>query len=338
MKRFLVLMVAAGIFTLKVLAHDPNLSGIRFILWPDEAFVTVTTHLSKLKVQSVQGADKEICSRLKVFLDSKPLAPQTGLAKVSLDTTADQVVWQYKLKSAPKSMGVEQPLFPESADASTAISVTKDGLAGLGAVVTPSQPTWGKLGKEAAAPSLASFYTLGIQHILSGLDHILFILALLLGSTDRRTLLRSVTAFTIAHSISLTLATLGIVNLSSRLVEPLIALSITIVGIENTFRKSEAKHDYRIAFVFLFGLLHGLGFAGGLNSAGLASWSLASALVSFNFGVETGQLMIILVAVPLIHWLQAHKPLQTRTALSLCNIGIGALGFIWAVQRITSGS
>lgn len=136
------------------------------------------------------------------------------------------------------------------------------------------------------------YLELGFTHILpKGLDHILFVIALFLASSRLRDLVWQVSAFTIAHTITLALAILGVVSVPASIVEPLIALSIAFVAIENMVFKDMTR--WRPAVVFLFGLFHGLGFAGVLGELGLPEGDLLAALFSFNIGVELGQLTII---------------------------------------------
>ena len=142
---------------------------------------------------------------------------------------------------------------------------------------------------------VAEYLALGYTHILpKGLDHILFVLGLFLLSVRVRPILIQVTTFTIAHSITLGLTMYGIVSLSPRLVEPLIALSIAYVAVENLIT-SELK-PWRLGLVFMFGLLHGMGFAGVLAGLGLPRADFLTALLSFNVGVEAGQLTVIAFA------------------------------------------
>ena len=151
---------------------------------------------------------------------------------------------------------------------------------------------------------------LGYTHILpKGLDHILFVLGLFLLSVRLRPILIQVTTFTIAHSITLGLTMYGIVSLPSRLVESLIALSIAYVAIENLMT-SELK-PWRLALVFLFGMLHGMGFAGVLSDLGLPRGAFLTALLSFNLGVEAGQLTVIALAALAVAWYR-HQPWYHR--------------------------
>jgi hydrogenase/urease accessory protein HupE len=142
-----------------------------------------------------------------------------------------------------------------------------------------------------------SMLKLGVEHILTGADHLVFLLGLILVGGRFRSLLGVITAFTLAHSITLALAALSVFAPSPRLVEPAIALSIAYVGIENLFVKDASKR-WRITFPF--GLIHGFGFAGALREIALPHAQVPIALVSFNLGVEIGQLAVLAIALPLV--------------------------------------
>lgn len=175
---------------------------------------------------------------------------------------------------------------------------------------------------------------LGYTHILpQGADHILFVLGLFLLSARVKPLLLQVTAFTIAHSITLGLSMYGIVSLPSRVVEPLIAFSIAYVAIENLVTR-ELKR-WRIAVVFLFGLLHGLGFAGVLRELGLPRHEFVTALLTFNLGVEGGQLTIIAAAMLLTASFK-HKGWYRQRVVVPASIVIAVIGLYWFVVRLTA--
>ena len=173
---------------------------------------------------------------------------------------------------------------------------------------------------------------LGYTHILpKGLDHILFVIGLFLLSPRLKTLLLQVTAFTIAHSITLGLSMYGIVSLPSRVVEPLIALSIAYVAIENLLTR-ELK-PWRVALVFMFGLLHGLGFAGVLRELGLPRAEFLTALLTFNAGVELGQLTIIAGAWLLVGAFM-QRPWYRKAIVVPASCGIALIGLYWTVSRL----
>ncbi len=182
---------------------------------------------------------------------------------------------------------------------------------------------------------MVNFLSLGVQHILEGLDHVLFVLSLLLVFVSLRKTLKLVTAFTVAHSITFLVAGTGLLTLSPRLVEPLIALSIAYVAVTTVFF---ARHPFfgagsnKTASVFFFGLFHGLGFAGLLTDLNVPDNHFLLALVSFNVGIELGQLMIITAALPFIYLLRKYA--WYSTAIKVVAVGISGLAFFWAFQRI----
>ena len=175
---------------------------------------------------------------------------------------------------------------------------------------------------------------LGYTHILpNGVDHILFVLGLFLLSARLKPLVLQVSAFTIAHSITLGLSMYGIVSLPSRVVEPLIALSIAYVAVENLVTR-ELK-PWRIALVFMFGLLHGLGFAGVLRELGLPRGEFLTALLTFNAGVELGQLTIIAAAFAAVSAFMKRQWYR-RAIVIPASCAIAAVGLYWTITRLWS--
>jgi hypothetical protein len=176
------------------------------------------------------------------------------------------------------------------------------------------------------------YLQLGYTHILpKGLDHILFVLGIFLLSPRWKTLLLQVTAFTVAHSITLALSIYGIVSLPSRIVEPLIALSIVYVAVENLFTR-ELK-PWRVGLVFTFGLLHGLGFAGVLRELGLPRSEFLTALLTFNLGVEGGQLTIIATALLATARVRGAPWFHQRLVVP-ASLAISAVGLYWTITRL----
>lgn len=176
------------------------------------------------------------------------------------------------------------------------------------------------------------YVELGFVHIMPrGLDHILFVLGLFLLSDRFGPLLKQVTAFTVAHSITLALSLYGIFRLPPQVVEPLIALSIAFVALENVF--TSKLHRWRLFVVFGFGLIHGLGFAGVLTALGLPRREFATALVSFNAGVELGQFSVIGLAFIAVGWCRKY-PWYRRAIVVPASGIIAMVGIFWAVQRI----
>ncbi|WP_240336656.1 HupE/UreJ family protein [Tropicibacter sp. Alg240-R139] len=188
----------------------------------------------------------------------------------------------------------------------------------------------------------AQRYTvLGIEHILAGVDHLLFVLALIFVVNSRWKLVKAITAFTVAHSITLGLATLGYVNLPSAPVEAAIALSIVFLASEIVWKsrgRTSLTFEAPWIVAFAFGLLHGLGFAGALSEIGLPPAEIPIALLFFNFGVEVGQLIFVALVLTL-GWLFAHLGLSEgkRSAARLIIIyGIGMVAMYWTVERVAA--
>jgi hydrogenase/urease accessory protein HupE len=177
------------------------------------------------------------------------------------------------------------------------------------------------------------YLKLGYTHILpKGTDHILFVLGIFLLSTRLKPVLLQVTAFTIAHTITLALTIYGVVSLPSSIVEPAIAVSIVYVAVENVLRPQLSP--WRVALVFGFGLLHGMGFAGVLSQLGLPRSEFLTALLCFNAGVELGQLSVILGAFVLIGIPFRREPWYRRRVVVPVSLAIAAVGLYWAIQRI----
>lgn len=185
----------------------------------------------------------------------------------------------------------------------------------------------------ARLPTAVRYVWLGFTHILpGGLDHVLFVLGLFLLSRRARPMLLQVTTFTVAHSLTLGLGLYGLVTIPSSVVEPLIAVSIAVVAIENLL-VAEVRGS-RILLVFAFGLLHGLGFAGALRDLRLPASEFVPALLGFNAGVELGQLAVIGAAWGLVGRRFAGRPWYRQRIVLPASLGIACMGLMWAVQRL----
>jgi len=181
--------------------------------------------------------------------------------------------------------------------------------------------------------SFADFLVMGVKHIWTGYDHLLFLFGLLIVTRNFASSFKIITCFTIAHSITLAVATLSLVQFSSRIVEPLIAASIVYVGIENLFRGDDPKGRWLLTFAF--GLIHGFGFASVLRELGVGAngSGIAVPLVSFNLGVELGQIVIAALVLPVI-WKLRTKPGFITRWVPACSVVVALLGGYWFVQRV----
>ena len=208
-------------------------------------------------------------------------------------------------------------------------------------LVRPSQP-WIEISASPGMFSVAAAFVLhGIEHILFGFDHLLFVLALILIVRSGRVLLVTITAFTIAHSVTLTLATLGVVHVPGPPVEATIALSILLLACEIArLQRGQTSLTAQWPWVvaFSFGLLHGFGFAGALTAIGMPPGDVPLALLAFNVGVELGQLAFIGVVLGVLacgRWL-ALPSLFERHTMTVATYAIGSFAAFWFVQRLAS--
>lgn len=187
--------------------------------------------------------------------------------------------------------------------------------------------------RESSLPSFGRFVALGIEHILTGYDHLLFLLGFLVIGPRLKESLKIVTAFTLAHSTTLALAAFQVVRLPAQWVEPLIAASIACVGIENLLRKRSPARRWSLAFGF--GLIHGLGFASALTDLGVGreGGNMLLPLFSFNLGVEAGQLAVLALTIPAL-LLLAQRPSAMLRVARLGSAAVSAAGLYWLVERV----
>jgi hydrogenase/urease accessory protein HupE len=194
----------------------------------------------------------------------------------------------------------------------------------------------GPLSERGRSFSAGAFLLLGIEHILTGYDHLLFLFALLIMCKKFWDVVRIVTCFTIAHSITLALAALDIVNIPSQIIEPAIAASIVFVGVENLCHQPSPRS--RGILTFAFGLIHGFGFASVLRELGVAQSAagVAGPLVCFNLGVEIGQIAVAAVLLPLF-WGLRRAPAFTKRGIPACSVCVVLVGGYWFVERVFGG-
>lgn len=293
------------------------------------------------------------------------VAHEMSMAEMEVrQITPREFVWQWTASGSRPAAQELTPLWPEGcrADANV-LHCGPAGLAGTMTVhgvgkrysaamlkvawldgqtrvytVTSAQPTvrlYGSADDRRGLDEIASAYAvLGVEHILGGIDHLLFVLALLfLVGFDRR-LVATITAFTLAHSITLALSALGWLALRSPPVEATIALSIVLVASEALHRGQTLSRRWPALVAFLFGLVHGLGFAGALKEIGLPEQHLWMALLTFNLGVELGQLLVVAAAY-LLHRVGSGWPKAAR-ARAVALYAIGSVAAYWSIGRIVA--
>ena len=205
--------------------------------------------------------------------------------------------------------------------------------------LTPEIPLFIVSGAQNALEVAQTYFQLGIEHILSGLDHLLFVLALMLLIRDRWMLVKTITAFTVAHSITLAGAALGYFSLPQQPVEATIALSIAFVAselarVQPGERRLSESYPWVIAFAF--GLLHGFGFAGALKEIGLPHTDVPLALLTFNLGVEAGQLMFVAAVLLAYRAVKILYDIPAVAGRMAAAYGIGTISTFWLVSRMSS--
>jgi hydrogenase/urease accessory protein HupE len=205
--------------------------------------------------------------------------------------------------------------------------------------LTPAQPGFNVPARPSRLAVLWTYFQLGVEHILTGVDHLLFVLCLVLLVRDVRMLLATVTAFTVAHSITLAAATLGLVIVRSAPVEATIALSIVFLASEllrDPAQRSDITQYYPWLVAFSFGLLHGVGFAGALSEVGLPHGEIPLALFSFNVGVECGQLAFIATALSVIYLGRCALQNSPVWAPRVAAYAVGCIASYWVFERLAA--
>jgi hydrogenase/urease accessory protein HupE len=203
--------------------------------------------------------------------------------------------------------------------------------------IQPEEPSFTVTGSPGKLALSGTYLLLGVEHILLGIDHLLFVLALLIIVSGVRRLIWTITAFTVAHSITLAGATLGYVHVPQQPVEAVIALSILFLGTEIVHsRRGRPGYAERWPWVvaFIFGLLHGFGFAGALAEVGLPEHAIPFALVFFNVGVELGQLTFIAIVFSSAWLIHRIKAFPVRTSEMLTSYVIGSVAAYWTIERV----
>jgi hydrogenase/urease accessory protein HupE len=312
--------------TLPAAAHVIQVTGVTIRTDSARTTVAITAHLPLLA-----GSDPavELPRRLRLRLDD--IYFRSVAFSITRDPAGDTLTWEGHEERRAGSFKFEAPIFPDVPGDTTVVAVYRDGRLIDRAALTPQHPE-AVLGENTTAV-IRRFVEMGIAHILSGPDHILFVLGLILAGGSFRRLLGIVSAFTLAHSITLSCTALGVATLSPRIVEPMIAFSIVVVGVENLLT-GKPKFAHRVAMAFGFGFFHGFGFAGALTESGLPQNAIAASLAAFNIGVELGQGLIVALAVPLLTYLHHRSPALHLKLVRAVAALIAIAGAVWFVQRV----
>ena len=254
--------------------------------------------------------------------------PGTRLQRSTYNSNAKPIVGETLTIDKLSTMQIDVLVRLKLADGSTHSAILRPNRRSF---VVPTRATKGEVAW--------SYWRMGLVHILEGVDHLLFLLALLFLVTGFWNLLKTVTAFTLAHSVTLALASLGVVNVPPAPTEAIIALSIVFLAAELTRiynGETGLTARYPWAVAGFFGLFHGLGFAGALTKIGLPAHEIPLALLMFNVGVETGQILFIVVVVALLEVLRRFPLPVPEAAWRLVPYAIGAIAAFWTVERVAS--
>jgi hypothetical protein len=328
-------VAADGAFTLR-LAHDPS-----WLLLRMESFAgggQASTSDPAARDARLAALARDAIDRVVLFVDGREVRP---VASAYAPPPAAVPDGQYALASytlrgrLPPSARSLRRYYGMVADPYPFTLTLADGSTRTewvqGDAWSTALPLGGPFAPRRWTSRFGEYLVLGYTHILpKGLDHILFVVGLFLLAARLRPVLIQVTTFTVAHSLTLALALYGVVALPATVVEPLIALSIVYVAIENL--RTRRLTPWRIALVFLFGLLHGLGFAGVLTGLALPRTDLALGLVGFNLGVEAGQLTVIAIAALVVGRWRARPWFHTRVVMP-ASLAIAAVGGYWTIAR-----
>jgi len=274
-----------------------------------------------------------LTARLQIFGDGKALTPEWGDPEVLVDRQA--VRFQLRFPgAAPGIIGISAAIFPYDPMHQTFVNIYEDGELTrqiiLNRFESRTDHVFGT--RQGSVAVVRKFIPEGIHHILIGPDHLLFLVGLLLLGGSIRRLLLVVTAFTIAHSITLTVAALDIFTPPARIIEPAIALSIVYVGFDNLLVKE--GRDVRVWIAFAFGFIHGFGFANVLREMDLPRRALGWSLFSFNFGVEIGQMLVVVVVASILAAIRSRSEKAGRQVAFAGSICVIVAGGFWFVQRV----
>jgi hypothetical protein len=331
-----LLLTSAG-----VLAHDPGLSSLEVNITSLSTSAILSMSAVDLNVlvtgsgtDAERALDELARSAVQISVDGQVLPLTT--TKIELDDKGVNVRLSFAGGAGRKGRVSVSSDVPRrlARGHRELVAVTVDGLPASEKMLDADNRSLAV--DVAASPSTAgkasSFVALGIRHILSGYDHLVFLAGLILAARTVRELLVALTAFTAAHSLSLALVVVGGVHAPPSIVEPLIAASIAWVGVENLLRERSGSRGW---VVFGFGLVHGFGFAGALLELGFGTSAsgVAVALLSFNIGVEAGQIAAAAVMLP-IAWVIRSRPSWQARLMPACSLMIAIAGSYWLVARM----
>ena len=281
------------------------------------------------------GITTLVLERVRMNADGRDVKWEITSVRPLPDRTAIEVAYRIPLAITVGVVRITAALFPYDPTHQTFVNIYEGDMLTRQQVLSAGRPTMEYYtgGRQGALAVFKEFTRAGIHHIAIGPDHILFIIGLLLLGGSVLRLLGIVSAFTVGHSITLSLAALNIVAPPARIVEPAIALSIVYVGADNLLSTTGAR-DVRAWIALFFGLVHGFGFASVLREIGLPPRALGVSLFSFNLGVEIGQAILVVVVASLLALLRSRSPMRARQVATGASVVVTLAGAYWFVERI----
>jgi HupE/UreJ protein len=343
------------LYSVADLQGDDSLVAAGQPAWEDADFAGMTAVMN----DHAGSVLAYVGERFRVGVGGTACTPtQVGKPTVEMrDVPYLHVILDYRCPDTARAHDIRSTLFPDEegyvTGTKTIVTYDLDFVTGS-AALDSSQTSFST--DQSTLDRFWEFFKLGGEHLLSGIDHLLFLLALIAGSRRLREIVLAATTFTLAHSVTLLLAAFGVVTASARVVEPLIALSIAVVAAWHLWRLwrrrghatdldvTSTSHFAldragwsRLAVVFCFGLVHGLGFAGALGIEQAWSWSLLWSLLVFNLGIEAVQLGLIVLLFPLVALLRHRAPTVGLFVTGAIAAGVTVVGLVWFVQRLAAG-
>ncbi len=345
----LLVSLCSIVMSVSAFAHDPGLSSANLEIQPQAIELQLTFNARDISGLIRQPPGEAVAPEKLDEIGRRAVAfqingeVQSTSSVVSGRDQNENVEFRYRFPAPPpgSAIGFDSLLLKEmsfghrqafAATDERGSEIARRILSGRDSTVsfslTAIQPR-----TPATGTRFLEFFTLGIRHILTGYDHLLFLFGLLIVCRTPRSALLLITCFTLAHSLTLALSTFGLVSVPSRVVEATIAASILYVGLENLYRREGILRG-RWLLTFAFGLIHGLGFASVLHEMGIAKTGLSAVvpLVAFNSGVEVGQLAIAAIVLPII-WQARRRPAFLRLGVPACSMVVAVAGAYWLLER-----
>jgi len=305
------------------IAHDLNIDPPEQLLNP-EVLAVRKTDISRL-----------LSSRFHLRADGTPLTAGPWSDPLALpERQSVRISNRFVLVAAPGTVTLDALMFPYDPQHQTFINFYESDTLALQAILDTSKTSveFFSRSRQGVWAVVRKFVPAGVQHILIGPDHLLFLVGLLLLGGSVRQLALVVSAFTVAHSITLSLAALNLVNPPARIIEPAIALSIVYVGADNLMVRD--GRDVRAWIAFAFGFIHGFGFANVLREMDLPRLALGWSLFSFNVGVEIGQLIVVVAVATALAALRSRSEATGRRLALVGSLAVIAAGAFWFIQRV----